>query len=193
MYIDGSFGSHDTPGDGSDPLVPTGGNLASNADAPAVAPPFGSIAACNTLTAVEGQAFCNDLSMISNDAASPVFVADLTSVSLLGDDWELSLGANTFSGTASVPVEVSLNGSSYSLVDTLALTTVDTQFIVPLGAALNGANAVFVRLGLDAVSGSPIIDNLSLSAVTSAIPEPGTAFLMLVGLVGLHAMGRRNG
>ena len=194
MYIDGTNGSYATPGDGTDPFVPTGGNLVSNEGAPGVAPPFGSGAAYNILcTSEASQSFCNDLSMISSAVATPVFGADLTSAALLGNSWELSFGAQTFSGTAGVTIEVSTDGTAYTSVGTEALTTVDTQYVVPLGALLDGAEQVFVRLGLDAASGSPIIDNLALSAVTSVIPEPGTALLTLLGLTGIGVMGRRRG
>jgi hypothetical protein len=195
MYIDGSNGSHTTTGGPSDPFVPTGGNLASNAGKPGVAPPFGSGAACNLLGATgEGsQSFCNDLSMISNGTSSPVFVADLTSISFLGNDWELSFGGKTFSGTSSLLVEISTDGTSYAAVGSpLGLTTVDSQYTVSLGASLNGASQIFVRLGLDAAAGAPIVDNLALSATTAAIPEPGTAALALVGLLGLGVFGRRR-
>jgi hypothetical protein len=193
LLMDGTNGSHSTPLDGSDPFVPISPSLISNADAPGIAPPFGSGAAHNILcTSEASQAFCSDLAMIANDAvAMPVFQADVSPTGLpAAEDWVLSLGARTFSGTATVGVEVSLDGSAYDLVDTLSLTDVDTAYNVPLGAALDGASEVFVRLGFDPASGNPMIDNVAISA--QIIPEPGTALLTLAGMVGLAAMGRRR-
>jgi hypothetical protein len=189
MYIDGTNGSHASTG-GADPFIPTGNNLVSNEDAPGVAPPFNSGGAYNVLcTAEASQSFCNDLSMLANAVATPVFQADLGA--LTADAWELSFGGQTLSGTSGVGIEVSTDGTNYSTVSTETLTSVDTQFVVPLGAILDGEDEVFVRLNFDPTGlDQPVIDNLAISG--EVIPEPGTAMLMLLGLVGLHTMGRRR-
>jgi hypothetical protein len=42
------------------------------------------------------------------------------------------------------------------------------------------------------VTGIPKIDNVSISANVNAIPEPGTVVLLMSGLAGLAAVGRRR-
>jgi len=49
-----------------------------------------------------------------------------------------------------------------------------------------------VRLNFGSpASGQAIIDNLTISATTTPIPEPGTAAMLLLGLAGLAVTGRR--
>ncbi len=71
-------------------------------------------------------------------------------------------------------IEVSLDGSVYTPVGSpITLTTTDTPYIVPLGAALDGESAMFARLGFDvAGSASPIIDNVAIKAELQGIATP---------------------
>lgn len=189
MYINGQFGSFTTPKDFTDPFAPVQPSLTSNADASSLI--MGSTAAFNVLTA-EGQANTTDLGMATNAAVDVVFGADLTSVLSSGANWLLSFGGQALSGTASVDVEVSTDGGgSYSLLSTETLTTLDSKFSVALGAAADGLDQVFVRLGFNA-GNTAKIDNLALVADVTAVPEPGTALLMVAGAIGLGVFGRRR-
>jgi hypothetical protein len=186
MYMDGSFGSTNVnAGSGTEEFSPTTGSLVSNIGfAPAAINPFDSF----PILVNEGQAFTELLSMATTAAVSVVFAADLSSVPDLGQAWTLSLGGQTFSGSQSVGVEFSTDGSSYVNVGSLNLTTIDTPFTLNLGAG--PSDLAFVRLSF-AETGA-IIDNVTLSANLVPIPEPATATLLLLGLAGLARAGRRS-
>jgi hypothetical protein len=189
MYIDGSFGSSTTPLDFTDPFVPTTGSLVSNLNAGVPGSvPFDSHVVLDS----EGQAFSEFFSMTTTQAFMVVFEARLTAVPDFGTDWVLSFGGRTFAGNTSVGVEFSTDGTSYSSVGSANLTTVDTPFTLNLGAA--GTDNAFVRLSFAAPGGGGLnqarIDNVAISA--TLVPEPGTAALLLAGLIGLARAGRRR-
>lgn len=195
LFYDGSFGSSTVTPDfsGTEAFIPVTGNLVSNENAPlGGALPFNS-AGAQTIVSNEGQLFFEALSMRANSAVDVVFQADLSSLAQTGSNWELAFGGITEAGTSPVSVEVSTDGNAYSVVDTLQLTTVDTPFVSGLGAAVNGASQVFVRLGFNPSSPNlPLIDNLSIRADVASVPEPGVALLALAGLGGLGVFGRRR-
>jgi hypothetical protein len=185
MYIDGQFGSTNVnAGSGSEEFAPTTGSLVSNIGFAAASNPFDS----HTILFSEGQALTEFLSMATTAAVSVVFAADLGSVPDLGANWALTLGGQTFSGSQTVGVEFSTDGSSYSSVGSLNLTTIDTPFTLALGAG--PSDAAFVRLSFSGTGA--IIDNVTLSGDLVPIPEPGTATLLLLGLAGLARAGRRS-
>ncbi|RIL01358.1 MAG: hypothetical protein DCC71_18025 [Proteobacteria bacterium] len=186
MYLNGQFGSAATPLDFTDPFVPSaaaGGSLLSNLNAPAGVP-FDQL---NVLTA-EGQAFTNLQVMTALAATSVVFEADPAQ---LGSDWSFSFGAKTSAGSSSVGVEFSTDGASYASVGSASLTSVDTAFEFALGAL--ASDKAYVRLTFEAPVGASqaFLDNVAFSA-TPVVPEPGTALLLVAGLVGLAKAGRRE-
>lgn len=187
-YIDGSFGSFDTPLDFADPFRPATSSLTSNDLVPSTAV-CGEFNGCATSLLADGQLQHEDVAMNFDALLASVFEADLTSVVETGSNWVLSFAGQTQAGTSSadIGVEVSTNGGvSFSNVGTAMLTSVDTPFSFNLGGT--DLNQVLVRLTADA---GTIIDNVALSA-TLAVPEPGTALLGLVGMAGLAYVGRRR-
>ena len=186
LFLNGSFGSTNVgAGSGVEPFVPTAGSLNSNIDAPGPIP-FDSY----TVLIDEGQTFANLQGMTARGASSAVFKADLNIQPLNGSDWTLSFGGKTFEGTSSVGIEFSIDGVTYAPFGSVNLDTNDKPFSVNLGSALS--HEAFVRLTFDPANGQPIIDNLAIGATLSAIPEPGTALLLVSGLTGLHVFGRRR-
>ena len=170
MYINGDFGSSAVPiGSGNEQFVPSGaagGSLVSNLDAPTTVD-FDSFSVLTD----EGQEFANPLTMIASASVSVVFEADLSGVPESGSNWLLSFGARAFEGTSSIGVEFSTDGMSYAPVGTADLTTVDTLYLLALGAA--SSELAYVRLTF-APSGTnqPLIDNLAIVADLSGGPTP---------------------
>jgi len=188
MHLDGQFGSTNTPLDFADPFVPSaaaGGSLLSNKTAPAGAE-FDSFA----ILLNEGQPFANPFAMAAVAAATVVFEANLISVPETGDNWSVSFGARTFSGTSAIGVEFSTDGVTFNPFSSVNLTTVDTLYNVVFGGG--PSEQAFVRLSFDPAEGQPFIDNVAISANLATVPEPSTLALLSLGLVGLARIGRRR-
>ena len=189
MFMDGTNGSSlVNAGSGTEQFLPFSGSLASNIGfAPGAPNPFDSF----SILTSEGQVAANALSMTAAGLVSIVFSADLTTASLQGSSWSVTLGGQTVSGTSSVGVEFSTDGVSYASFGNFSLNTSDTAFTKALGAG--PSQKAFVRLSFpDPANGQAIIDNVTISATTSPIPEPGTAAMLLFGLTGLALTGRRR-
>jgi len=188
MYMDGSFGSTNVnAGSGSEPFVPFSGSLGSNIGAPALVD-FDA----HTVLASEGQEYTQFLSMTARDAVTVVFSADLSTVSDLGSNWNLSFGGKTLSGTSSIGIEFSSDGTDFTGFGSVNLDTSDKLYSVDLGTG--ASDLAYVRLSFS-VSGAdqPLIDNLAIRSDLAPVPEPGTAALVLGGLLGLGVVGRRRG
>jgi hypothetical protein len=193
MLMDGTSGSTNVdpnPGTPGPAFIPVTDSLASNLGAPAVAGSFDS----HTILFDEGQPFQNFLSMSATQAVSVVFVADLTDDpnNQSGEDWVLTFGGRTFSGSSSVGIAFSTDGTSYSSLGSVNLTATDAPFSVNLGAG--PSTTAFVRLTFAAPGAGQvnqaIIDNLALNA--TLVPEPGTLGLFLAGMLGLLRFERRH-
>ncbi len=188
LFLDGSFGSTAiTPsGLNDEQFLPTAGSLVSNLGAPG-AFQFDSL----EILVDEGQPLANLQGMTALDPVSVVFQANLAAQAFNGSDWIVSFGGKTFNGTSTVGVEFSTDGTTYSPAGSVILDTNDKPFSVNLGATTS--HTAFVRLNFNPVgSDQPIIDNLAISGTLSAIPEPGTALLVISGLIGLQTFGRRR-
>jgi hypothetical protein len=187
LYLNGQFGSTNVgAGSGSEPFLPTAavpGSLTSNLGAPGGVDfeSFGVLLS-------EGQTFQNALAMTASSVVSVVFQADLSSIGSAGGDWSVSFGGQTFSGTAVVGVDFSTNGINYTPFGTFDLTTIDTPFSRTLGSDVIGT--AFVRFNFAAGAGQPIIDNVAISA--TVIPEPASALLCGLGMLGLGVASRRR-
>jgi hypothetical protein len=198
LHFDGNHGSTNVDENGFPPVftptavAPGGASLASNLGAPQNGVPAGDVPfdTHNVLDA-EGQDYQNYLAMTATSELDIVFEATLVSAGLTGFDWQLSFGAQTFSGDETeVTIEFSTDGITYASFGSVIVDANDTPFLVDLSSDIT--DQAFVRLGFDPSSltgGQPVIDNVAILAV---IPEPSTAFLLAIGLVGLGAFGRRH-
>ena len=193
MYVNGSFGSTDVDaGSGLEQFLPSaaaGGSLLSNQSAAGGTADFDSF----TVLASEGQLSTESLAMIAAATSVVVFEADLTSVSQAGSGWSISFGARMFSGTSSLGIEFSGDGVSFTSFGSVNLTTVDTPFLVALGA--DATSQAYVRLTFaPAGANQPLIDNVAINAfeLTEVVPEPSAALLGTFGLAGLALAGRRR-
>lgn len=133
----------------------------------------------------------SDLALNPRDVLSIVFQADVTSTGLVGEDWLLSFAARTeFTGQDStLQIDVSLDGVAYTMPAlNVGINDTDTLYEVALPALTNGQGVVFARIttGDERI----FLDNVAIDA--TLVPEPGTALLMLAGLSGLAAAGRRK-
>jgi hypothetical protein len=191
MYIDGTNGSSLTDFEFGFPaeFAASAGGLVSNGDRPVVegaSQPFGSCAA------TAPQLNCLPLKMKAISAVDVVFQATLAPEAAFGNDWVLSFAGTADTVSKNVTIETSTDGIVYDSVGSELLTAVDSEFVVALGAALDGAQSVFVRLGLTgSLTDGSNLDNVALSA--NVVPEPGTASLLMVGLLGIASLRRRNG
>lgn len=188
LFLDGSNGSDATTGTDFVPSanVPTlGGSLPVNGTpSPDVA--FDSF----TVLSDEGQLFTQNLSMLGLTAFDAVFSADVSSLlggTAFGEGWSLDFSGRSLQGGATVTVEASADGVSYTSFGNVNLASTEALFDVSFGTAFDGADQVFVRLGFS--TGEPLIDNLGISAA-QVIPEPGTVVLLLAGIAGLGLYGR---
>lgn len=177
MHNDGLYGSTEVTTLG-DELTPIEGSLVSNL-----------FAADSTLTQVSLEPISSQLSIVFN----------ATLGSRTGNDWQLDFGGQTVKATNDMNIFFSLDGQAYSLLGTAAITRNDTPYHFAMNA--NGASQVFLRFDFSGnwdplvsgdVTGIPKIDNVSISANVNAIPEPGTVVLLMSGLAGLAAVGRRR-
>lgn len=191
MYANGQFGS--TLVNDSLQLAPTAGSLNSNLNN--AAPDFDV-----DNSGEGGQIVTNFISLTPvQNQLSLVFTADLTSVPEIGQGWSVAFGGQTFEGSTNVNVLFSLDGQTYTSAGTAPLNTNDLPFSFNLTSAQ--AEKLFVRLDFSGtwdpnvsgdINGQPKIDNFGIYGTLTAIPEPGTMALLLSGLAGLVAVGRRR-
>lgn len=193
MFLNGDFGSTDTPLDfgATDPFTPSGTDLAVNNDVlddPQVF--LGSGGSLNVLTA-EGQPVQNFLAMAARDTSTVVFGADLNSIPEFGQGWTLSFGGLAPQQASNVLVEFSPDGQDFTSLDPVGLTTSPAVYSRTVASA-SGDRAFFRLTFNDNVGGAnqPTIDNVGIS--TALVPEPGTALLLGSGLAGLAGFGRRS-
>jgi hypothetical protein len=202
MFIDGSNGSSSFDLDGSPPAFsPTQslGSLVSNQSAPTLSgTPVGAIGFNGPCGNQNGQSFCEVTNaMVANPLAGGplrvVFEASLSPDAVVGEDWIVSFGGRTLSaGSSIVTIDFSTDGTTYGNALQRTLTAVDSLFTADFSSVANDSTAnAFIRFAFDAVAGSlPVIDNVAING--TVVPEPGTFFLLGLGLTGLALSGRRS-
>ena len=193
MYVNSQFGSTNVDaGSGTEQFLPSaaaGGSLLSNQTAP------GGIADFDSLTVLlsEGQTTAESLAMLAAAQSTVVFEADLTSTSQAGSLWSISFWAKMFSGSSSVGIAFSSDGVNFVSFGSVNLTTVDTPFNVALGA--DETSKAYVRLTFNpSGANQSFLDNVAINAanLVEVVPEPSTALLGSLGLIGLAIAGRRR-
>jgi hypothetical protein len=191
MYVDGSNGSTLTDFAFGFPaeFAASAGDLTSNVDQPIDEGALFPYGACS---ATAPQDNCLPLKMKAIDTVSVVFEASLAPSATVGNNWALSFAGTTDAGSDSVTIETSTDGVLYTSAGSETLTTTDTEFVVPLGAGLDGEATIFVRLNLTGslIDGSNI-DNLGITADlpgpsdVPAFPWPMAPYLVAFGLAAL--------
>jgi PEP-CTERM motif len=204
MWMNGTNGSTLVDPDNSI-FLPTTGSLAPNLstpgdnEVPVGDEPFDTSAGvlqvgAGNYLAGTGQDFRNVLSMRALDDVSVVFEANLSVLGPLfqGENWSLTFAGISSTATSSVTVEFSTDGVSYAALAAADLTTSAAAFTRAVLA--NPGDNAFFRLGFTSTGANPIprIDNVTISADVTQVPEPGTSALLLIGLAGLGAAGRRR-
>jgi hypothetical protein len=182
-----AFGVYHLPftpiGDASEPLLPSAvpgtGSLQPNL----AQGPYDQL----TVLANEGQVSQSELAMLAVQTTSIVFEADLTSVPLIGSDWQITLAGATQLGTGTIQIEFSTDGVAYASLGSVNVAT----SAIALSSAVQAVSSdrAFFRLTL---SPSVLIDNVGITANLTTVPEPSTAALLAAGLLGLVHLGRRR-
>jgi hypothetical protein len=172
LFFNGQFGSIAIApvGNGSEAFTPASGSLNSNLDAPALDSAGNPILGANPFDSLqvllsEQQQFASRLRMVASGAAQVVFSADLTTVPQTGNTWVVTFGAQADSAS-NLGIDFSADGTSYAVVTSVALTTGDTRFQIPLSAATS--ERAFVRFRFSPpTGGAQFIDNVSVEATLS--------------------------
>jgi hypothetical protein len=153
-----------------------------------------------SLLLAEGQTYANRYAMKATNSVDVVFRASAPGGA---SDWIVSFGGKVLSGGGSdggevscapscgstVTVEFSTDGISYTSYSSASLTPDDQRFEIALDTAV--ATEAYVRLGLSAASGEPVIDNVAIEAIP--VPEPGGLAQLMAGVAGLFALRRFRG
>jgi len=165
-------------------VVPTAGSLSANLGGSASVPGENSFDAHSVLAA-EGQAFTEYLGLTSQSASDVVFEADLTPLGDPGFGWSVSFAGKTLSGTSTVDISFSTDGSSYTSFGSVNLGTDEAVYDVVLSQV--SANTGYVRLELDPSLGQPVIDNVAVNV--AFVPEPSMVLQLVAGVAGLLTLG----
>lgn len=200
LYLNGQFGSFNAPTDYSTPVVGSTPTLTLNGGSQLPAAPLSSIPFGTQLVTEPGstQFSAQEVALVARNNSAPggilniVFGADLSSASQLrASGLELSFAGRTLGGISNVAVEFSTDGTTYNPIGTASLNGTESVFsFSPVGTDLTQA---FYRLKVQGSSPiEPRIDNVRITADVTAIPEPGTALLMMAGLVGLATLGHKH-
>jgi hypothetical protein len=137
--------------------------------------------------------------MGANSVVSGVFGLTLDSLPLgsFFQDVVLTFGGQILPGpnasTGTIGISVSPDGTNYSPLTTVNLTTLDTLYTVALPAGPQ--NNLFVKFDIGNTA-SPnnfhLFDNVAFNGLVTIVPEPGTLLLLFSGLAGLAVTGRRS-
>lgn len=187
MYLNGLFGSTDTNFGDFLPSSANPGSLGSNLGAPG-----GANFDSHLVLQNEGQVAAFFLTMTALSASTVVFEADLGSVPETGSNWTVTFGGRTSTGTSIVQVQLSLDGVNFSVAQQANLTMNDTPYTFAFAAGTS--EKAYVRLAYSdpLVGQNAFLDNVSIGADLTTVPEPATAAMLLVGLLGLVRAGRRH-
>lgn len=153
---------------------------------------LGSIGSRATLNSVYGQnGTVGGLGVLTD--GNLVFEMDVSSTAVAAEDWIVTYGAQTSSGTGSITWAWSLDGVVFNdLASSNSVTAVDVAYSADFSgvAALDGQSSVFFRAAVDAPDGFLVsIDNVQISG--TAVPEP-SAFAALAGVVALGFVAVRR-
>ena len=189
MRLDGTVGSTLMTGV---QLVPTAGSLTSNIAWPQNNVPNPDVqfdgASVQDAEFPARVAPHQVVSVISGGAINAVFEANLSVAQGTGSAFLIDFAARTTSGSNTIEVAWSTDGSTYTVTDTFNITTTDTAFQSAAPGALSG-NVIFARLGFGGAE--VVLDNVGIGGDVT-VPEPTSTALMMLGLAGLARAGRRK-
>lgn len=176
-------------------VLPTSGSLQANLQQPAKPfmagdlenletqfgrNPFDSL----TILASEGQSFQQLLSLTTQGSSTVTFQATGAPA---GGSWSVSFDARALTGSSTIGVDFSTDGSSFSPVSDVMLSAGDPDQRVFLPLGTHAGSTGYVRLSLDDATGQPVIDNVAI-----AVPEPSMALGLGAGLGVLALLARRR-